>query len=40
LHDRIGFTMQLPFRSRISDKEVSLKDFFTRTFRITCPRDW
>jgi hypothetical protein len=34
LHDRIQFTGQLPFRSRISDKEVSLKAFFTRIFWI------
>jgi hypothetical protein len=33
-HDRIRFTGQLPFRSKISDKEVSLKAFFTRIFRI------
>jgi hypothetical protein len=34
LHDWIRFTGQLPFRSRISDKEVSLKAFFTRIFWI------
>jgi hypothetical protein len=34
LHDQIRFTGQLPFRSRISDKEVSLKAFFTRIFWI------
>jgi hypothetical protein len=39
LHDRIRFTGQLPFGSRISDKEVSIKAFFTRIFRIPCPRD-
>jgi hypothetical protein len=39
LHDRIQFTSQLPFRSRISDKEVSLKAFFTRIFWIPRPRD-
>jgi hypothetical protein len=36
LHDRIQFTDQLPFRSRISDKEVLLKAFFTRIFRTPC----
>jgi hypothetical protein len=39
LHDRIRFTDQLPFRSRISDEEVSLKAFFTRIFQILPPRD-
>jgi hypothetical protein len=39
LHDRIQFTDQLPFGSRISDKEVSLKAFFTRIFWIPRPRD-
>jgi hypothetical protein len=39
LHDRIQFTGQLPFGSRISDKEVSIKAFFTRIFRIPRPRD-
>jgi hypothetical protein len=38
-HDRIRFTGQLPFGSRISDKEVSLKVFFTRIFRIPRSRD-
>jgi hypothetical protein len=32
LHDQIQFTRQLPFRSRISGKEVSLKAFFTMIF--------
>jgi hypothetical protein len=39
LHDRIRFTNQLPFGSRISNEEVSLKDFFTRIFQIPRPRD-
>jgi hypothetical protein len=39
LHDRIQFTGQLPFGSRISNKEVSLKDFFTRIFLIPRPRN-
>jgi hypothetical protein len=39
LHDRIRCTCQLPFGSRISDKEVSLKAFFTRVFQITRLRD-
>jgi hypothetical protein len=39
LHDWIRFTGQLPFGSRISDKEVSLKAFFTMIFRIPRPRD-
>jgi hypothetical protein len=39
LHDRIQFTGQLPFRSRIYDKKVSLKAFFTMIFRIPCLRD-
>jgi hypothetical protein len=39
LHDQIQFTGQLPFGSRISDKEVSLKTFFTRIFQIPRPRD-
>jgi hypothetical protein len=39
LHDRIRFTAQLPFGSRISDKEVSIKAFFTRIFQIPHPRD-
>jgi hypothetical protein len=34
LYDRIQFTGQLPFESRISDKEVSLKAFLTRIFQI------
>jgi hypothetical protein len=33
-HDQIQFIGQLPIESRISDKEVSLKAFFTRIFRI------
>jgi hypothetical protein len=39
LHDQIRFTDQLPFGSRISDKEVSLKAFFTRIFQIPRLRD-
>jgi hypothetical protein len=39
LHDRIRFTGQLPFGSRISDNEVSLKAFLTRIFRIPHSRD-
>jgi hypothetical protein len=39
LHDWIRFTGQLPFGSRISDKEVSLKAFFTRIFWISRLRD-
>jgi hypothetical protein len=39
LHDRIQFTGQLPFGSRISDTEVSLNAFLTRIFRIPRPRD-
>jgi hypothetical protein len=39
LHDQIQFTSQLPFGSRISDKEVSLKAFFTRIFWIPRLRD-
>jgi hypothetical protein len=36
LHDQIQFTDQLPFGSRISEKEVS---FFTRIFYIPRPTD-
>jgi hypothetical protein len=39
LHDWIQFTDQLPFGSRISDKEVSLKAFFIRIFWIPRPRE-
>jgi hypothetical protein len=39
LHDQIQFIGQLPFRSRISNKEVSLKVFLTRIFQIPRPRD-
>jgi hypothetical protein len=39
LHDRIRFTGQLPFGSRIPDTEVSLKAFHTRIFRIPRLRD-
>jgi hypothetical protein len=39
LHDRIRFTGQLTFESRISDKEVSLKAFFTKIFWIPHLRD-
>jgi hypothetical protein len=40
LHDRIRFTGQLPFESRISAQEVLLKAFFTRIFQIPCLRDY
>jgi hypothetical protein len=39
LHDRIRFTGQLPFGSKISGKEVTLKAFFTRIFWIQHLRD-
>jgi hypothetical protein len=39
LHDQIRFIGQLPFGSRIFNKEVSLKAFFTNIFRIPRLRD-